>query len=511
MQQQLHSEFWKRLPWKKFRKNLFRLQRRVWKAIREGDTAKAKNLQKLILRSRSAQFLAIRQVTQLNQGKRTAGVDGKICLNWQQRFELFQELTTHVFTWRHSKLREIPIPKKDGSKRILKVPTIADRAWQCLVKYAIEPAHEACFHAQSYGFRPGRSTWDAQKMLFLKLNSRVKGRDKTILELDIEKCFDRIGHSALLKRIMAPQSIKSALLRCLQAGTSVEFPKQGVPQGGIVSPVLANIALHGVENIGAYSKPGAITYPCVRYADDMVFVLKPGQDTAGILKQVKDFLATRGLNVKTSKTRTIAATEGFDFLGWHFYVQRNGKFRCVPSEDNFKTFRWKAKSIINSSNYGAKVKAALLAPLVRGWRNYHRYCRMIGSRFSLWPMVYKAFRVFNREPKQTRYSAGKLINQAFPSVGYREFGHIKVKGDRSPFDGDVLYWSKRNSAHYNGLTAKTLRRQRHTCGHCGLGFVDGENIHLHHMDNNHNNWRLNNLLAVHESCHDLIHMRKAEA
>ena len=201
---------------KQFRKNLFRLQRRVWKAIREGDTAKAKNLQKLILRSRSAQFLAIRQVTQLNQGKKTAGVDGKTCLNWQQRSELFQELAVHVFTWQHTKLREIPIPKKDGSKRILKVPTIADRSWQCLVKYAIEPAHEACFHAQSYGFRPGRSTWDAQRMLFLKLNSRVKGRDKTILELDIEKCFDRIDHGALLKQVMAPQSIKSALLRCFQ-------------------------------------------------------------------------------------------------------------------------------------------------------------------------------------------------------------------------------------------------------------------------------------------------------
>ncbi len=370
MQQKLHSEFWKGLPWKKFRKNLFRLQQRVWKAIREGDTAKAKNLQKLILRSRSAQFLAIRQVTQLNQGKRTAGVDGKTCLSWQQRFELLQELSTHVFTWQHSKLRKIPIPKKDGSKRTLKVPTIADRAWQCLVKYALEPAHEACFHAQSYGFRPGRSTWDAQKMIFQKLRSRSNGRDKTILELDIEKCFDRIGHSALLKQIMAPQSIKSALLRCLQAGTSVEFPKQGVPQGGIVSPVLANIALNGVENIGAYRKTGIRRYPCIRYADDMVFVLNPDQDAAEILEQVKDFLAVRGLNIKASKTRTVAATEGFDFLGWHFKVQRNGKFRCIPSKDNFRTFRQKAKSIINNSNYGAKVKAKLLAPLVRGWRNY---------------------------------------------------------------------------------------------------------------------------------------------
>jgi RNA-directed DNA polymerase len=510
MEPQLHREFWVALPWKKFRKTLFRLQQRVWKAVREGDRAQAKNLQKLILRSRSAQFLAIRQVTQLNQGKKTAGVDGKKSLDWQQRLELSQVLANHVFAWQHQKLREIPIPKKDGTKRILKVPTIADRAWQCLVKYALEPAHEACFHAQSYGFRPGRSAWDAQKMLFAKLNSRSRGQDKTVIELDIEKCFDRIEHGALLRRVMAPQPIKSALLRCLKAGANVAFPNQGTPQGGVVSPLLANIALHGVETIGAYGKRAKPTFPCIRYADDMVFVLKPGQNNAAqILAQVQDFLAIRGLNTKASKTRTVAATDGFDFLGWHFYVQHNGKFRCIPAVDNFKAFRHKVKSIINSSNHGARVKAQRLALLVRGWRNYHRYCRMKGSRFSLWAMAHRAFQVFNREPKQSRGSAETLVKQAFPKVGYCENGHINVAGDRSPFDGDVVYWSKRQSAHYDGPTAKTLKQQRHTCGWCRLAFIDGENIQLHHIDGEHQNWRTSNLLAVHESCHDLIHMGKA--
>jgi RNA-directed DNA polymerase len=511
MEHQLHREFWATLPWKQFRQTLFRLQQRVWKAVRRGDTAQAKNLQKLILRSRSAQFLAIRQVTQLNQGKRTAGIDGQKSLDWQQRFELSRILAAQVMAWQHQKLREIPIPKKDGTQRLLKVPTIADRAWQCLVKYALEPAHEACFHAQSYGFRPGRSAWDAQKMLFLKLKSCSHGRDKTVLELDIEKCFDRIDHGDLLRRVVAPQPLKSALLRCLQAGATVAFPHQGTPQGGVVSPLLANIALNGVESIGAYGKRVKPTYPGIRYADDMVFVLRPDQNAADILEQVKAFLAVRGLNIKASKTRTVAATDGFDFLGWHVYVQHNSKFRCVPSGDNFRAFRRKVKSIINHSNYGAKVKAQMLAPLVRGWRNYHRYCRMKGARFSLWPMAYKAFHVFNREPSQTRFSAQALVNNAFPAIGYQENGHINVAGDRSPFDGDLLYWSKRQSVHYDGPTAKTLQQQRHTCGWCKLAFVDGENIHLHHIDGNHNNWRNNNLLAVHESCHDLIHMRTASA
>lgn len=170
-----YSELWKNLPWRQFRKDLFRLQRRVFKAVRNGDTAKARSLQRLILKSRAARYLAIRQVTQLNAGKRTAGIDGKASLNFKERFELENNLKSNYKTWKPQGLREIPIPKKEGTTRMLKVPTISDRAWQCLVKYALEPAHEATFHAQSYGFRPGRSAHDAQKLVFLKLSSRVNG------------------------------------------------------------------------------------------------------------------------------------------------------------------------------------------------------------------------------------------------------------------------------------------------------------------------------------------------
>lgn len=182
------SELWKKLPWKKLRRNLFRLQVRVYKAIRAGDKRKAKSLQKLILKSYAARMLAVRQVTQLNAGKKTAGVDGKASLTFFERINLSLWLRNHYNNWSHQKLREIPIPKKDGKTRILKVPTIADRSWQCLVKYAMEPAHEARFHARSYGFRTGRSTHDAQKVLFNNLHSKAKGITKRVLELDIEKC-----------------------------------------------------------------------------------------------------------------------------------------------------------------------------------------------------------------------------------------------------------------------------------------------------------------------------------
>ncbi len=208
------SDDWQQLDWKQLQKVVFRLQRRIFKAIREGDKARAKRLQKLIFSSYAARMLAIRQVTQLNQGKKTAGIDGQKSLTFAERFQLESILRKRAKDWLHQGLRAIPIPKKDGSTRWLKVPTIADRCWQCLVKYALEPAHEATFHPRSYGFRPGRSTHDAQKILFINLNRQAKGKTKRILQLDIEKCFDRISHQAILERVVAPDFLKKGLSRC---------------------------------------------------------------------------------------------------------------------------------------------------------------------------------------------------------------------------------------------------------------------------------------------------------
>jgi RNA-directed DNA polymerase len=394
------SELWKKLPWKKFQKALFRLQKRVFKAVQVGDKRKARSIQKLILKSQAARLLAVRQVTQLNTGKKTAGIDGKKSLNYEERFALSDLIGQNYSNWKHQGLREIPIPKKDGTTRILKVPTIADRAWQCLAKYALEPAHEATFHKQSYGFRTGRSAHDAQKILFLNLQSRVHGIDKRIIELDIEKCFDRINHSAIMNELIAPKGLKLGIFRCLKAGTNVGFSDQGTPQGGVVSPLLANIALNGIESIHkSKDKRGRVTEASIRYADDMVIILKPNEDATVILEKISKFLAKRGMNVSAKKTKITATTDGFDFLGWHFKVQNNGKFRSIPSEDNFKAFRKKVKHIANNSNYGAKVKAEKLAPLVRGWRQYHKNCKMDGARNSLYFIQKRAYNVFNKENK----------------------------------------------------------------------------------------------------------------
>ena len=483
--------------------------------MRAGDTRKVRNLQKLLLKSQSAMMLAIRQVTQLNQGRKTAGVDGKSSLNFTERFKLLGILQEHSEDWKHQGLREIPIPKKNGKTRILKVPTIADRAWQCLVKYALEPTHEATFSARSYGFRTGRSAHDAQKLIFQNLNSHSNGKEKRVIELDIKKCFDRISHKTIMNSLIAPKSIKIGIYRCLKAGIHPEFPEQGTPQGGVVSPLLANIALNGIEEVAqkGYTQNQIKKHKCpqsIRYADDMVVILKPEHKEQEILKNIEYFLEKRGMEISEEKTKITRATDGFDFLGWNLQVQENGKFRSVPSEENYQAFKKKVKTIVNSSNYGAEVKAEKLASVVRGWRNYHKYCKMDGSRNSLWFTRNRAWKVFNKERKLDRYQVDNLIKQAFPSVPYSENKHIMVKGDKSPYDGDITYWSKRNSKLYDNHTAKALKRQNHKCGVCGLNLMPSEKIHLHHIDGNHNNWKRSNLMAVHQSCHQLIHMGTQE-
>ena len=215
------------------------------------------------------------------------------------------------------------------------------------------------------------------------------------------------------------------------------------------------------------------------------------------------------MNVSQKKTKVTASTDGFNFLGWRFFVQKNNeKLRSIPSEENFTAFRNKVKHIVNNSNYGAETKMSKLAPVVRGWRNYHKYCKMNGARFSLWHIAYRTFKVFLKQKTINRYQAEKMVKTAFPNVSYSENRFVNVKGEKSPFDGDINYWSKRNSLLYDGATVRTLKKQSHSCGHCELKFFDEEKVELHHIDGNHNNWDSKNLLAIHRSCHHYVHMSK---
>jgi RNA-directed DNA polymerase len=236
------NEPWEKKPWKKFEKVVFRLQQRIYKASREGNGRKVKKLQRLLLKCRSAKFLAVRQVTQLNNGKETPGIDGKANLNDAERLQLVKELYGKSQNWNHSEVRRIFIPKKNGEKRPLGIPTISDRAWQALIKLALEPTAETDFHPRSYGFRPGRTTWDAAQDIFNSTRSLATNFSGKILELDIEKCFDRIDHKYLMQTVRLPKQYKMGIWKALKAGVRIGYEKydtdEGTPQGGVFTQSL---------------------------------------------------------------------------------------------------------------------------------------------------------------------------------------------------------------------------------------------------------------------------------
>jgi RNA-directed DNA polymerase len=260
------AEDWAGLNWRKLEANVARLQRRIYRAKRCGDVKRVHNLQRLLLRSYSARCLAVRRVTQDNRGKKTAGIDGVKDVSPLTRMAYVHLLRNLKHT--ASPVRRVSIPKNNHptEKRPLGIPTMLDRAFQALVKLALEPEWEAVFETNSYGFRPGRSCHDAIEAIF----NHICRQPKYVLDADIEKCFDRIEHEALLAKINTIQPLMRLLRAWLKAGVIEEGrffeSESGTPQGGVVSPLLANIALHGLET---YLKHLCPTATMVRYADDV--------------------------------------------------------------------------------------------------------------------------------------------------------------------------------------------------------------------------------------------------
>ncbi len=272
------SVAWNKLPWRKFEQHCFRIQKRIYRAKQSGNTRKVEKLQKLLLKSEAARLLAVRRVTQDNQGKKTAGVDGVKSVPPKERLVMAQQI--HPKYWKHSKrplpVRRIWIPKpgKPDERRPLGIPVMMERSKQALVKLALEPAWEAVFEPHSYGFRPGRSCHDAIGAIFLA----IKSKPKFVFDADIKGCFDNISHDTLVEKLHTFPQLTHLIKGWLKAGVMEELhfspTESGTPQGGVISPLLMNVALHGMEIAIQEAKYQDGKPIVIRYADDFV-VLHP--------------------------------------------------------------------------------------------------------------------------------------------------------------------------------------------------------------------------------------------
>lgn len=442
-----YVEKWKNLPWPLYSQDLFRLQHRIYKATQKGDYTRVKRLQSLMLGSKGARYLAVRQVSQLNTGKKTAGIDGISFLNCKQRLTLADKLKD-ITNWKHQNLRRIYIPKPGmvGELRPLGIPTIADRAMQCLIKYALEPVYEAQASRGSSGFRPGRSAWDIQSNIFKNFQSTSKGYEKSILKLDIEKCFDKIDHEKLMSMVTLPQSAKTILWAALRAGVLKEraTSEEGTPQGGI-SPLLCNIALNGIEDLwNEKTSKNRIYQRGYRYADDMIFFLKPHEDVQELRKKINQFLSKRGLNIKEEKTRLVKATQGFDFLGWHFKVKtKNNKFVCYPSCKSRKRMINKIKFVMKDTRLTHDERLSKIEIFYRGWWNYNQYCDL--RQINLWSINKWTNAYLIKHSNMGRKERVNRIKQIYTGHTFKVNSHVSVRGNKSPYDNDWLYWSRRGS------------------------------------------------------------------
>jgi RNA-directed DNA polymerase len=542
----LPSEDWTLLPWRKLEQYVYRQQKRIYKAARRDNVRAVRRLQQLVMQSHAARLLAVRRVTQDNQGKKTAGVDGVASVAPQERLLLTVQI--HPKHWRKPfPTRRVWIPKPGKpEKRPLGIPTMRDRACQALAKQALEPEWEARFEPNSYGFRPGRSGHDAIGAIF----NHVRFAPKYVLDADIKGCFDSISHTALLDKLDTYPKLRQAIHAWLKAGVLEEGrlrpTTEGTPQGGVISPLLANIALHGLETTvqAAFSRKDQPAV--IRYADDFV-ILHPTEDGVRKAQQVAaTWLAGLGLILhptKTTITHTLTPYEGrvgFDFLG--FTIRQFPVGRCQTGKTTTKK-PLGFKTLITPGQEGIQrhmrelcrivgklqtaPQAALiqqLNPVIRGWTNYYRtvVAARVFSRCD--SLLYARLRRWanRRHPRKggrwaaakywgvNRGEGWKFIAPDGSRLKYHATTHIvrhaKVRGTASPFDGDLPYWAQRLQDHplTRSQLAKLLRFQRGRCGICRLYFRDGDLIEVDHILARHRGGSngFTNKQALHRHCHD---------
>ncbi|MBE2174123.1 group II intron reverse transcriptase/maturase [Acinetobacter oleivorans] len=419
------ADEWEKINWSKTHQVVGRLQARIAKAVREKRWGKVKSLQWLLTHSYSGRAIAIKQVTE-NQGKHTAGVDGEIWTSTESKAQAITTLRRRGY--QPQVLRRVFIPKTNGKQRPLGIPTIKDRAMQALYLLALSPVAETTADPNSYGFRINRAARDAAGQCFMALAKQRSAQ--WVLDADIHACFDQINHDWLLTHIPMDKTILSKWLKAGFVWQGQYYPTDdGTPQGGIISPTLANMTLDGIEtalaqhlDIRQWSTRtrNLNKIHLIRYADDFVIT----GATKEVLEKAKDvieaFLKPRGLTLSAEKTQIVHIEEGFDFLGWN--IRKFGdKLLIQPSKQNVKTFLNKIREIIESHKT-AKQEAliARLNPLIRGWVNYH--CNQVAKQtFSkvdheIWKKLWQWAK--RRHPNK---SSAWVKSKYFTRIGLRDW------------------------------------------------------------------------------------------
>jgi RNA-directed DNA polymerase len=500
------GDAWEHVDWRGHEERVRRLRGRIFKAVQEGDWPLARNLQKLMLRSWSCTLVSVRQATQRNAGRRTAGIDGLVALTSQARAEMAVRVHASIGSHRPSPVRRVYIPKaSDKAKmRPLGIPVLSDRCHQARVRNALEPEWEARFEPRSYGFRPGRGCHDAIESLFNTL--RGKSRRVWILDADLAGAFDKISHEHLLGMLggfpakgMIAGWLKAGIF---EAGKGFAPTGEGTPQGGIISPLLLNIALHGLEeaagvryHTGNYS--GTVRPGCpvlTRYADDLVVCCYSRQQAGQVKAQLAGWLEPRGLAFNDAKTRIVPLSEGFDFLGFNLRRYPNGKLLIKPSAKAIKRFRDRLSREFRALR-GSNVAAVLatISPVIRGWVAYYRTV-VSSSVFHaltgyLWKLTYK-WACWSHRNKPRRWIVDRYFGKfdKFRNdrwvFGDRDTGaylpkpawtdivrHTLVKAGSSPDDPALAgYWAHRRQKEkppLDSCTVRLLSRQDGRCSLCG--------------------------------------------